>query len=510
MKRSAICLLPMLLAVLLTNGCQQASSTPPHVELTENPGTNPAVPQNPYELVEADVLEAFGLTKGKQSAFEAEQKITSGSSAVPAIVFTQKDVTAYDDEAGTFTVKVKGTKNGNPFDKEMAVNGFANPYASQPWSINSNDGKGELKLDEGIERNLSIEKYIAEAYPTIADFFKAPLAFSLANGTSVTLGDCDYYKLEATLAKEGTDKIKIVPVYTVKNHKKAADGSDTVTEKECKDFTRSKESLTKPYFTEKDVFDHILEKVKNDESFIKTDPGSFASGVYAFAMVAQVAGDIFDESKISHYVNLYATKGNGHLEIKDITAGVYNIRNGGIKADDYEGTLTVDYYIATKDLVAQAAPSAHEISKLHMVTRSGFKKIKPETVKNEFVFEIRKIGSGGGTKQKWLNRLINTVLIQKKEATIHDNYDNWFEINDTLTDEDSSGYYLRLNGRAYSNCKPASGNQFLLKTNSASEPDILVERLSLQKNKDEENLIISMQFMGKSDTVDISVKPESY
>lgn len=44
----------VMLFLLFAAGCREP----------ENPGTNPAVPQNPYELTEADVLEAFGLMKG--------------------------------------------------------------------------------------------------------------------------------------------------------------------------------------------------------------------------------------------------------------------------------------------------------------------------------------------------------------------------------------------------------------------------------------------------------------
>lgn len=98
--------------------------------------------ENPHELTEADVLSAFGLTKGRQSPFEAAEKIGLEASSNPAITFTGKEVTAYDDEAGTFTVKVKGTKNGKEFEKELTVSGFANPYNARPWIIVVADGRG--------------------------------------------------------------------------------------------------------------------------------------------------------------------------------------------------------------------------------------------------------------------------------------------------------------------------------------------------------------------------------
>ena len=105
-----------------------------------------------------------------------------------------------------------------------------------------------------------------------------------ASGTSVTLGNFhDCYTLSATLERaEGTDKIKIVPVYTVKNHKKAAGGPDTVTpEIKYSSFTHLKTQLTKDYFTEEKVFQYVLEQTVNDNA-IKADPNEFASSFYNF------------------------------------------------------------------------------------------------------------------------------------------------------------------------------------------------------------------------------------
>ena len=486
---------PVMIFLLFAAGCREP----------ENQGTNPVVPQNPYELTEADVLEAFGLTKGSITASAAAKKIANDTPSASGVIFTERNFVAYDDEAGTFTVKVKGTKEGKSFSKKISVTGFTHPLAGK--TIQSL-ASCELNLDEGIEHNYSLEKYIAEVNkdPSGAKLVKK-LSFMLSDGTTIELGEHDAYTLAAKAQAAGT-QVWVRP--SVVFRKLTEGGVEEFVENTSLSFHTLRDYLKKDYFTKKDVFNYILGKVKDDESFIKADPGSFASSVYAVAMVTQVAGDIFDESKISKYINLYDTKGDGHLEIKNITAGVYNIRNGGIKADDYEGALTVDYYIATKDSAAQAAPSVNEISKRNTVKRSGFKKIVPEAVKNEFTFTVGKIGGGNGTKEKWLGRNINAVLIQKNEGTIHDNYDDWFAINDVLTDADSSGYYLILNGEAYSDCKPGFGHQFRLKTNSASDFNILVERLSLKKDSNKEDLKISMQFMGKSDTVDISVKPTLY
>ena len=180
MKLTTKLILPavLLLFVLAVTGCPQHGKP----SGTENSGTNPHMPQNPIELTEAELLSAFSLVKGSITASAAAKKIATGTPA-GGITFTQKMAVSYDDEAGTFTVKVKGTKSGKEFEKEMTVSGFSNPYAANPQSMDTTGGKGELKLDEGIEHNHSIEKYTGKAKNlNIANFFQAPLTFSLVNG----------------------------------------------------------------------------------------------------------------------------------------------------------------------------------------------------------------------------------------------------------------------------------------------------------------------------------------
>ncbi|QTQ14808.1 hypothetical protein HRQ91_10220 [Treponema parvum] len=504
MKKAMICLLPVLLAALLTTGCQQAGSS----SGAENPGINPSVPQNQYELVEADVLETFGLTKGRQSPFEAAGKITLGTSTLPSIEFTQKEVTAYNDEAGTFTVKVKGTKNGNPFDKEMAVNGFANPYASQPWSINSNDGKGELKLDEGIERNLSIEKYIAEAYPTIADFFKAPLTFSLANGTSVTLGDCDYYKLEATLAKEETDKIKIIPVYTVKNHKKTAGGSDTVTlETKYSVFhpDRFGSSLTKLYFTKKDVFDHVLSKTP--DSVIKVDSNKFASSFYAFTKLTGTApAELFDYSRLEPYKTLYQTAGADKYMQLDITCGVADPKGRGIDADDYKGELTVQFCIATHEQLANQEGSQEDPQEVIMavrpITQSLYAKITTATeLDNQLLFQVI---SKPSPKQKdikaWKNKQYDNFPLLR----VGDNGTVTLASN-PLPDGQDKPFCLCVNGEATLSNHLGHENYGASKTINGKV--IFVQSIHLQKTSGETDLQVHVQLKGSCPILTITTNP---
>ena len=374
--------------------------------------------ENPHELTEADVLSAFGLAKGRQSSFEAAEKIGSEASSNPAITFTGKEVTAYDDEAGTFTVKVKGTKNGKEFEKELTVSGFANPYNAQPWIIVVADGRGELKLDEGIEHNLSIEKYVEKANANIADFFKEPLTFSFEknNGISVTLGDFSQYTLTATLAKEGTDKVKIVPVYTVKNHKKAAGGSDTIIQKEYSSFSRLASYLNKNYFTEEDVFKYVLDKTV-DEDAIKVVANEFASALYAGAkFLESTPSELFSDSfktKVQKYTDLYHVKDADEYRALDITYGVYNPANGGVEADDYTGMVTADICIATHEQLANQSG----ITAFKTVTKSGFAKIPDDAAlatQAHLSFNlIKKMEAGSLTdalKAKWEKKVFNSAF----------------------------------------------------------------------------------------------------
>ena len=154
MKNITKLILPavLLFFVLAVTGCLQQGKP----SGTENQGTNPAIPSNPNELVESDVLTAFGLQRGNITASAAAKKIATGTSA-GSITFTQKTAVSYDDQAGTFTVKVKGTKNGKPFDKTISLTGFTHPLAEKTIQLLD---ACELNLDDAIEHNYSLEKYI--------------------------------------------------------------------------------------------------------------------------------------------------------------------------------------------------------------------------------------------------------------------------------------------------------------------------------------------------------------
>ena len=500
MKLTTKLILPAVLIFALSlTGCPQASTNS-----GENSGTNPAVPSNPNELVESDVLTAFGLTKGTQSAFEAAEKITSGSSAVPAITFTQKNVTDYDDQAGTFTVKVKGTKNGKPFEKELTFSGFSNPYAANPQSMDTTGGKGELKLDEGIEHNHSIEKYTGKAKQlNLANFFQAPLTFSLVNGTSITLGDFPGYKLTAALVQEGNDKVKIVPEYTVKNHKKIAGGTPTVTEEtKYSVFPSAKfaANFTKPYFTEKDVFAYVLSKT--NDSVIKVYPNEFASSFYAFAKIAETApGNLFDTSAIDPYTALYQTKDADEYMQLDITCGIHDPKNGGIDADDYKGELTVRFCIATHEQLA----NKELITAVKLITRSGYASIPDNAAlakKDHLFFNlIPKAPLSPTDKTKWKDRNFSRSLLRINEsgAAIIDNpfsgSDSLFNLFVNSSDPNPAAY-LGSAGAAYGGASKTKNNKV-----------IFIEHIQLEKKSGNESLEVQVTLKGSGSALKITAEP---
>ena len=492
---------PVMIFLLFAAGCREP----------ENQGTNPAVPQNPYELTEADVLEAFGLTKGSITASAAAKKIANDTPSASGVIFTERNFIAYDDEAGTFTVKVKGTKNGKEFEKEMTVSGFTNPYDSQPRIIDSTGSKGQLKLDEGIEHNYSIEKYITEAYPAIADFFKEPLTFSFENGTSVTLGDFDYYKLEATLAKEGTNKIKIQPVYTVKNHKKVSGGSDTVTTKEYSSFSHLASHLKKDYFTEKDVFRYVLNKTV-DDSTIKVSANEFASALYAGAKFLELTpAELFSDSfktAIQKYTDLYRVKDADEYCALDITYGVHNPANKGVDADDYTGTVTADICIATHEQLAGQSG----ITAFKKVTKSGFASIPDDAAlatQAHLSFNlIKKMEAGTLTqthKDLWEKKVFNSILNNTLLFAVDDD-GVCRDYNPFAAATTKMPFLLSINGSGVNfRSHLGYGNSGISKT--IQDKDILIKSVRIEKEAGSKSMDVYVMLKGSGHELKVTTAP---
>ena len=404
MKRLILCI-----TAVIAIGMTSCNSPLDHKGSSETPGVPSTSPQNPYELVEADVFEAFCLTKGEQSPFEAAEKINSGNSILPSIVFTQKEVTAYDDEKGTFTVKVKGTKNGKNFSQKISVTGFTHPLAGK--TIQS-IADCELNLDDAIEHNYSLAKYIEEVKkdPSGKKLVKK-LSFMLSDSvTTIELGEHDSYTLVAEAQAVGT-KVWVQPSVKIVFRKLVEGGTETLTDSTAFGFTHLKDQLTKNYFTEKDVFKHILDKTA--DIAIKVDANEFASSFYALAKNGSSAGDLFTEefkANVKKYIDLYQTKGaDEHLAL-DISYGISQPKSGGLEADDYTGTVTVDLCIATNQQIADQSG----ITAIKHIEKSGFASIPDDVAlaKKDYLFFnlIPKSSLNDALKTQWEQKVFSPPI----------------------------------------------------------------------------------------------------
>ncbi len=359
---------------------------------TINPPPSPVPETENITIEETELLSAVGLTKGEQTASAAAKKIAAEQGhTVGALAFTEAQALSYDDEAGTFAVKIKGTKGGKSFEQEMTVSGFTYPYASPLTSVQT----CTFNLDAAIEDNLSIDKYIEKINPEIGNHLTFKVL--LENHRVISLGDTEAYRFTVQ-ARKDNDQLKVSNInYTLKYRKCSAGGAETAEEKPYETMQSVVLQQKKPYFTEENVFQYVLSKT--DETFIKVSSNEFASIFYALAHEhGSTPDDLLDMTIIQKYIDCYATKdADEHLAIK-ITAGLYNAKNGTISADDSEGTLTLQYCITTKEKLANHINNSSEstitaISK--SITKSGFRKANAETLKALFEFKVEK--QGGGT-----------------------------------------------------------------------------------------------------------------
>lgn len=371
------------------------------VKDTTNPPPSPVPETENITIEEEELLSAIGLTKGDQTASAAAKKIAAKQGhTIGALAFTEAQALSYDDEAGTFTVKIKGNKNGKTFEQEITVNGFTHPYASALTAVKN----CTFNLDAAIEDNLSIDKYIEKINQEIQNHLTFEVL--LENQRVISLGDTDAYRFTVQ-ARKDNNQLKVSNInYTLKYRKCSAGGTETAEEKPYNTMQNIVREQKKPYFTEDDVFTYILKK--NDESFIKASNNEFASSISAFAKAhGSTPNNLLDMTKIQKYIDLYDTKGaDEHLAVK-IAAGLYNAKNGGISADDSKGTLTLQYCITTEAKLAEHINNSSEssitaISK--QISKSGFRKADAEALKQLFEFKVeKKVGEDKTAAQKeWL------------------------------------------------------------------------------------------------------------
>ena len=365
--------------------------------------------QNADELI--PLLE---LQKGYMTASAAAKKAEEKKGQISgAFHFDDISILNYDDKAGTFTLKMTGTKNSTPFVADVSFSEFSHPLVGK--HLQSLSGSAQLNFNEAIEHNTSLTKYI-EAFnkdATGASFLPGyAIALDDVAHTSVSIGEHTDYRLRVRASASGT-KIKLTPVLELIYRKKTDAAAAETTEAVPDTVVSPNTAKTVPYFTADDVFKHIINTLNND--FIRKNTDIFASSLYAPAVELGVTPeDVFDLTQIQKYKELYNKEKNDgtHLKLKDITAAIYNIKNGGIAADDTQGELTVTCCMATEAQIAKlsdgSSQTAAGITATKQLSRTDFKKADAAVLKSMFEFKILK--AEGHTAEEAKNRWIARPL----------------------------------------------------------------------------------------------------
>ena len=493
MKRLILCI-----TAVIAIGMTSCNSPLDHKGSSETPGVPSTPPQNPYELVEADVFEAFCLTKGHITASAAAKKITNGTPA-SGITFTERKMIAYDDQAGTFTVEVKGTKDGKNFSQKISVTGFTHPLAGK--TIQS-IADCELNLDDAIEHNYSLAKYIEEVKkdPSGKKLVKK-LSFMLSDSvTTIELGEHDSYTLVAEAQAVGT-KVWVQP--SVVFRKLTEGGTETLVKNTEFSFTHLNSSLKKDYFEAKDVFKYILDKTA--DIAIKVDSKEFASSFYAFAKKSgQAPVNLFTEgfkTKIQNYAALYQNKDSDEHLALDISYGAFQPKNGGIDADDYTGTVTIKLCIATNEQIV----NQNDITAIKPIEKSGFASIPDNAAlakKNHLFFNlIPKSSLSPADKTNWKNKVFSRALLRINESN-NAIIDNPFGGSDSLfnlcvnSENTNPATYLGSAGGSYGGASKTKNNKV-----------IFIENIQLEKKANSTSMEVLVKLKGSGPVLKVTTEP---
>ena len=441
-----------------------------------------------------ELIPLLGLQKGYMTASAAAKKAeekkgqTSG-----AFHFDDISILNYDDKAGTFTLKMTGTKNSTPFVADVSFSEFSHPLVGK--HLQSLSGNAQLNFNEAIEHNTSLTKYI-EAFKkdaTGASFLPGyAIALDDVAHTSVSIGEHTDYRLRVRASASGT-KIKLTPVLELIYRKKTDAAAAETTEAVPDTVVSPNAAKTVPYFTADDVFKHIINTLNND--FIRKNTDIFASSLYAPAVELGVTPkDVFDLTQIQKYKELYNKEKNDgtHLKLKDITAAIYNIKNGGIAADDTQGELTVTCCIATEAQIAKlsdgSSQTAAGITATKQLSRTDFKKADAAALKSMFEFKILKAEGHAAeeAKNRWIARPLPLSgqfyrLLSGKNSGYHVN--NLPPIADmfcrmTINDTETPKGFFACNNPGH-----------LSKSTNGTK--ILLEGVVLEKQAGEENLRVT-------------------
>lgn len=461
-------------------------------EKTVAPGTID-IPQN-------KLLALFGLTETKITASDAAKQIAAAQNTkIDGFLFQEAKAVAYDDKTGTFTVKVTGAKDDKTFDQELTITGFSNPYTN----IVPNIVAAELNFSTAIEYNKKIDSFIEDTNNNIESGLQE-FIFNDATVGQIEKGIRKNYILTATLKKK-EDKIKIQPLYTVKQLKKEKNGNENITEEDCSGvFLRLNKELTKPYFSKNDVFKYLIGKT--DDSIIKTDPEEFASIYYAFTQNMNISpGEIINEAKIKDVMNRYNQSGGQYK--MEIDTAIYRPRHGGIKADDYAGTIEIEYCIAEKGQIAQMLYDEHmdiPIVAKKKAKAEGFKKVSKENVEELFKFQI-KLTANPDAETKWKSRLCTY-----NNSFLNAEYDinkGCYVYKPNNPFKSATAYYsFTVNGK-----DPESvfaGNKPTFLPRCADGKKIFIEKISFTKERGSNILKIYIKFLGGQEEIIIEKQPE--
>ena len=483
----------LLVFALLMTGCPQQAKP----SGKGNHEKEPADPQNPpeltLELTEQELLSAFSLIKGSITASAAAKKIAKHT--VSGITFTERKIIAYDDEAGTFTVEVKGTKEGKSFSQKISVTGFTHPLAGK--MIQSVAGC-ELNLDEGIEHNYSLTKYIAEVNkdPSGAKLVKK-LSFLLTDSSTIELGEHDTYTLAAKAQAAGT-QVRVRP--SVMFRKLAEGGTEELVNNTAFSFTHLTTLLKKDYFKAKDVFQYILNKTA--DSAIKVDSTEFASSFYAAAKsTGQTPINLFTDTfkmKIQAYAELYSTKDTDEHIALDISYGAVQPKNGGIDADDYTGTVKINLCIATNQEIADQSG----ITASKNIEKSGFAKIPDDAAlaekKHLFFHLIPKNPLTDELKTQWEQKsfLNHRLLLVDEHGTP--------TVNNSIFTASSNPFHLCVNGE---NTDPSThlGCAIFGASKTKNGKIIFIENINIKKEAGSKFMEVQVKLKGSGSVLKVTV-----
>ena len=493
MKRLILCI-----TAVIAIGMTSCNSPLDHKGSSETPGVPSTSPQNLITLTESDVLTAFSLSKGHITASAAAKKITNGTPA-SGITFTERKMIAYDDQAGTFTVEVKGTKDGKNFSQKISVTGFTHPLAGK--TIQS-IADCELNLDDAIEHNYSLAKYIEEVKkdPSGKKLVKK-LSFMLSDSvTTIELGEHDSYTLVAEAQAVGT-KVWVQP--SVVFRKLTEGGTETLVKNTEFSFTHLNSSLKKDYFEAKDVFKYILDKTA--DIAIKVDSKEFASSFYAFAKKSgQAPVNLFTEgfkTKIQNYAALYQNKDSDEHLALDISYGAFQPKNGGIDADDYTGTVTIKLCIATNEQIV----NQNDITAIKPIEKSGFASIPDNAAlakKNHLFFNlIPKSSLSPADKTNWKNKVFSRALLRINESN-NAIIDNPFGGSDSLfnlcvnSENTNPAAYLGSAGGSYGGASKTKNNKV-----------IFIENIQLEKEAGSTLMEVQVKLRGSGPVLKVTTEP---